>query len=209
MTPALQSKLLRFLEEKTFKRVGGLDRRARRRAGRRGDQPRSRGGGEGRQVPRGPLLSSAGHADSAAAAARAARRHPAARRTSYIDRFNRRVPEARARPVAGGDRRCSSSTSGPATFASCGTPSSAPCCSIDRERLEPGDFHDADTHRSRRRSSSCRPRASTSRRSSGSCSSQALERVNGNQTQAAQLLGINRDQVRYRIEKFGLARTHS
>jgi DNA-binding NtrC family response regulator len=35
---------------------------------------------------------------------------------------------------------------------------------------------------------------------------QALERSKGNQTQAAQLLGINRDQVRYRIEKFGLAK---
>jgi DNA-binding NtrC family response regulator len=35
---------------------------------------------------------------------------------------------------------------------------------------------------------------------------QALERAGGNQTQAAQLLGINRDQVRYRIEKFGLPR---
>jgi transcriptional regulator with GAF, ATPase, and Fis domain len=35
---------------------------------------------------------------------------------------------------------------------------------------------------------------------------QALERAGNNQTQAAQLLGINRDQVRYRIEKFGLAR---
>jgi DNA-binding NtrC family response regulator len=34
---------------------------------------------------------------------------------------------------------------------------------------------------------------------------QALERSGGNQTQAGQLLGINRDQVRYRIEKFGLA----
>ena len=33
---------------------------------------------------------------------------------------------------------------------------------------------------------------------------QALERAGGNQSQAAQLLGINRDQVRYRIEKFGL-----
>ncbi len=33
---------------------------------------------------------------------------------------------------------------------------------------------------------------------------QALERAGGNQTQAAQLLGINRDQVRYRLEKFGL-----
>ena len=34
---------------------------------------------------------------------------------------------------------------------------------------------------------------------------QALERSAGNQTQAGQLLGINRDQVRYRIEKFGLS----
>lgn len=33
---------------------------------------------------------------------------------------------------------------------------------------------------------------------------QALERTGGNQTQAAQLLRLNRDQVRYRIEKFGL-----
>ena len=33
---------------------------------------------------------------------------------------------------------------------------------------------------------------------------QALERAGGNQTHAAQLLGINRDQIRYRIEKFGM-----
>jgi two-component system, NtrC family, response regulator AtoC len=33
---------------------------------------------------------------------------------------------------------------------------------------------------------------------------QALERCHGNHSQAAQLLGLNRDQVRYRIEKFGL-----
>ena len=33
---------------------------------------------------------------------------------------------------------------------------------------------------------------------------QALERAGGSQSRAAQLLGINRDQVRYRIEKFGL-----
>jgi len=33
---------------------------------------------------------------------------------------------------------------------------------------------------------------------------QALERAGGNQSRAAELLGINRDQVRYRIEKFGI-----
>ena len=37
---------------------------------------------------------------------------------------------------------------------------------------------------------------------------QALERSHGNQTQAGQLLGINRDQVRYRIEKFSLEKPH-
>jgi DNA-binding NtrC family response regulator len=34
---------------------------------------------------------------------------------------------------------------------------------------------------------------------------QALKRAGGNQTRAAALLGMNRDQIRYRIEKFGLA----
>ncbi|MCB9598028.1 MAG: sigma-54-dependent Fis family transcriptional regulator [Sandaracinaceae bacterium] len=33
---------------------------------------------------------------------------------------------------------------------------------------------------------------------------QALERTHGNRTRAARLLGMNRDQIRYRIEKFGL-----
>ena len=33
---------------------------------------------------------------------------------------------------------------------------------------------------------------------------QALRRSGGNQTRAGSLLGLNRDQIRYRIEKFGL-----
>jgi two-component system, NtrC family, response regulator AtoC len=33
---------------------------------------------------------------------------------------------------------------------------------------------------------------------------QALERTGGNQTRAATLLGLHRDQIRYRVEKFGL-----
>jgi len=35
---------------------------------------------------------------------------------------------------------------------------------------------------------------------------QALERAGGNQTRAATLLGLHRDQIRYRIEKFGLTK---
>ena len=37
---------------------------------------------------------------------------------------------------------------------------------------------------------------------------QALRRSGGNQTRAAGLLGLNRDQIRYRIEKFGLTVPH-
>jgi transcriptional regulator with GAF, ATPase, and Fis domain len=35
---------------------------------------------------------------------------------------------------------------------------------------------------------------------------QALQRTGWNQTRAATLLGLNRDQIRYRIEKFALER---
>jgi len=38
---------------------------------------------------------------------------------------------------------------------------------------------------------------------------QALERSGWNQTRAAALLGLNRDQIRYRIEKFKLERVSS
>jgi two-component system, NtrC family, response regulator AtoC len=38
---------------------------------------------------------------------------------------------------------------------------------------------------------------------------QALDRCAGNQTRAAKLLGLNRDQIRYRIEKFNLTPTPS
>ena len=68
----------------------------------------------------------------------------------------------------------------------------------------PSDFTTLTRTVARRRSSSCRRRASTSRRSSGSCWCRRSSAPAGNQTQAGQLLGINRDQVRYRIEKFGL-----
>jgi DNA-binding protein Fis len=36
---------------------------------------------------------------------------------------------------------------------------------------------------------------------------QALTRARGNRTRAARLLGMNRDQIRYRIEKFQLEKS--
>ena len=81
MAPALQAKLLRFLEEKTFKRVGGVARHPRRRA-RRSPRPTATSRSEVKpgHVPRGSLLPAERPADRAAAAARARRRHPAAGR---------------------------------------------------------------------------------------------------------------------------------
>jgi len=38
---------------------------------------------------------------------------------------------------------------------------------------------------------------------------QALERTGWNQTRAAKMLGLNRDQIRYRIEKFQLGRAEA
>ncbi len=38
---------------------------------------------------------------------------------------------------------------------------------------------------------------------------QALARTAGNRTRAAALLGMSRDQIRYRIEKYGLERVAS
>ena len=73
MVPALQAKLLRFLEEKTFKRVGGSADITGRRPRHRRDQPRSRRGSPRTAVPRGSVLPAERDADRAAAAARARR----------------------------------------------------------------------------------------------------------------------------------------
>jgi hypothetical protein len=89
MTPGLQAKLLRFLEEKTFKRVGGLaDQRVDVRviaATNRNLEEEVKTG----KIPGGPLLPTAGHADCAAGAAGAQRRLCRCSRTSTWTSFNR------------------------------------------------------------------------------------------------------------------------
>ena len=58
--------------------------------------------------------------------------------------------------------------------------------------------------RSRRRRSPTTARISRCAGSSSRPSLRALERTGGNQTQAARLLGVSRDTVRYRIQQFGV-----
>ena len=97
MVPALQAKLLRFLEEKTFKRVGGaadirVDVRVIAATNRNLEEEVQHG-----QVPRGSVLSPERAADRAAAAARSARTTSRGWCTIYVDMLQHRVPQARAR----------------------------------------------------------------------------------------------------------------
>ena len=69
----------------------------------------------------------------------------------------------------------------------------------------PRALHDAGGDRRRSRSGFSLPRRRRQPRElERDLLVQALQRAHGNQTQAAQLLGMNRDQIRYRLEKFGL-----
>ena len=72
-------------------------------------------------VPRRPAVPAARHPHPRAAAARAARRHPAARASSWCRSPGATASSARPRS------RCSSATGGPATCASCRTSSSSRC----------------------------------------------------------------------------------
>ena len=136
-----------------------------------------------------------------AAAARAARRHPAAR----VDSSSRtRAPRAADRRTrAGRDDGAQRRTTGRATSASSRTPSSAWCCSAgiaDRRRDLPPR---------------CRgPRPTCSAASSQDLPSldelerryllHVLENVGGNRTRAAEVMGIDRRTLYRMAERFGI-----
>ena len=133
MPPGLQAKLLRFLEERTFKRVGGLTRHPRRRARRRRHQRDLED-----EVKAGSFRDDLFYRLQVMPVR--CRRCASARRHRCSSRLHRalqpRVPQAGSRPLPG-RRRCSSSTAGPATCASFATPSSARCCWPTSDGSEP------------------------------------------------------------------------
>jgi two-component system, NtrC family, response regulator AtoC len=205
MVPALQAKLLRFLEEKSFKRVGGagdirVDVRVVAATNRNLEEQVAKGGFRSdlyyrlNVLPiRLPALRE--HAGDVAGLV-----------TFFIDAFNREFkkrisgvsPAAamllagygwpgnvrelrnvveRAMLLAEGDRLEVKDFGALKTGPGSGDPFELPAAGVDLDDLE------------------------------RSLVVQALRRAGGNQTKAAALLGLNRDQIRYRIEKFGLTAT--
>ena len=126
MTPGLQAKLLRFLEEKTFKRIGGLaDIRVDVRviaATHRNLEDEVRAG-----KFREDLFYRLQVMPVTLPALRERRGDIPLLVNYYIDRYNREFRK-RVRGVSLRRWRCSSTTAGPATSGSCAMRSSGRCC---------------------------------------------------------------------------------
>ena len=201
MTPALQAKLLRFLEEKTFKRVGGLaDVRVAVRvvAATNRNLEDQVSAGKFREdlfyrlqvmpIHLPPLRER--HGDSTLLA------------NYFVDRFNREFRK-RVRGLSPAAAELLQQYPWPGNVRELRNAIERAMLLIDKEWLEPEHF-----------TTLTRTVAPTQFKLPAEGVNledverqllvQALDRAEGNQTRAAQLLGINRDQVRYRIEKFGL-----
>jgi two-component system, NtrC family, response regulator AtoC len=203
MTAGLQSKLLRFLEEKTFKRVGGLqdihvDVRVIAATNRNLEEEVK--AGKFREdlfyrlqvmpVVLPPLRERRGDVPHLA--------------NYYIDRYNQEFKK-RVRGLSPAASALLEQYQWPGNIRELRNAIERAMLLADRHYIEPEDF-----------TTLTRSVAATQFRLPAEGLNleeverqllvQALERAGGNQTQAGQLLGINRDQVRYRIDKFGLAR---
>jgi DNA-binding NtrC family response regulator len=201
MTPGLQSKLLRFLEERTFKRVGGLsDIRVDVRvvAATNRDLEHEVEAGKFREdlfyrlqvmpISLPPLRERKGDIELLV--------------DYYIDRYNREFRK-RVRGVTAEARTLLEQYRWPGNIRELRNAIERAMLLIDREWLSAEDFSSL----SRSPISSAfrlPPEGVSLEEVEKQLVVQALERCRGNQTHAGALLGINRDQVRYRIEKFGL-----
>jgi len=201
MTPALQAKLLRFLEEKTFKRVGGLaDQRVDVRvvaATNRNLEDEVKAGKfredlfyrlQVMPIALPPLRERKGDVPLLA--------------KYYIDRFNREFRK-RVRGLSAGATEVIQHYGWPGNVRELRNAIERAMLLVEGEMLEPEHFTTL-TRTVAATQFRLPPDGVNLDEVERQLLTQALERANGNQTQAAQLLGINRDQVRYRIEKFGL-----
>jgi len=203
MTPALQAKLLRFLEEKAFKRVGGLaDLRVDVRviaATNRNLEDEVKAGKfredlfyrlQVMPIALPPLRERRGDVPLLA--------------NFYIDRFNTEFRK-RVRGVSPAAADVLQQYGWPGNVRELRNAIERAMLLIEGDRLEPEHF--TTLTRTVNPTHFKLPAGGVNLDEvERQLLTQALERAGGNQTQAAQLLGINRDQVRYRIEKFGLSK---
>ncbi len=207
MTPALQSKLLRFLEEKTFKRVGGsqdirVDVRVIAATNRDLEEAVKKGAFREdlyyrlRVLPvtLPPLRERTGDLKSLA--------------HHYMDVFNREFkkgvrglsPEAlkalEAYPWPGNVRELKNAVERAMLL-------------TESDTLTPEDFLLPTSRTTVSAAFQLPPGGVDFEQLERDLVIQALQRTGGNQTRAAALLGMNRDQIRYRIEKFKLGKGES
>ncbi len=204
ITPGLQAKLLRFLEEKTFKRVGGLaDIRVDVRV----------------------IAATNRHLETEVQAGRFREdlfyrlqvmpvALPALRERDgdipllanyYIDRYNREFHK-RVRGVTPNALVLLEQYRWPGNIRELRNAIERAMLLLDRDWLEPDDFSTLTRSTAANLEVRLPANGVVLEEVERQLVVQALERTGRNQTRAGQLLGINRDQVRYRIEKFGLAR---
>ena len=201
MSLALQAKLLRFLEEKTFKRVGGLadirvDVRVVAATNRNLEEDVKAG------KFREDLFYRLQVMPVSLPALRERRGDVALLTSYYIDRYNREFRK-RVRGLTPDATKLLEQYQWPGNIRELKNAIERAMLLNERDRLEPDDFTTL-TRSVAATSIKLPPEGLNLDEVERQLLVQALERANGNQTQAAQLLGINRDQVRYRIEKFGL-----
>jgi two-component system, NtrC family, response regulator AtoC len=203
MTPGLQAKLLRFLEEKTFKRVGGLaDIRVDVRviAATNRDLEREVKAGKFRE----DLFYRLQVMPIALPSLRERKGDALALATYFIGQFNREFRK-HVRGLSPAATTVLEQYQWPGNVRELRNAIERAMLLSDRDYLEPQDF--TLTRTVNPTEFRLPPEGVNLDEVERQLLVQALERVKGNQTQAAQLLGINRDQVRYRIEKFGLSKS--
>jgi len=204
MTPGLQAKLLRFLEDKTFKRIGGLtDIRVDVRviaATNRNLEIEVRAGTfredlfyrlQVMPITLPPLRDRAGDIPLLVA--------------YYIDRYNREFRK-RVQGVTPEGIALLERYRWPGNVRELRNAIERAMLLMDREWLKPDDFASLARPVHGGQQFQLPPGGLVLEQVEKDLLVQALERARGNQTHAGHLLGINRDQVRYRIEKFGLVK---
>jgi DNA-binding NtrC family response regulator len=202
MVPALQAKLLRFLEEKAFKRVGGshdikVDVRVIAATNRNlEEQVRT---GQFREdlfyrlnVLPIVLPSLRSHLDDVPALV-----------TFYIDLFNREFRK-NVRGTSPDAARELRTYGWPGNTREVRNAVERAMLLAEGPLLEPQDFPAVAARRQAAHGIALPAEGVDLEQLERSLVVQALERSGHNQTRAATLLGLNRDQIRYRIEKFGL-----